>query len=131
MSETIKFFVLSFLQVVIALTLLNVWLMRFHKATKYRGASAQNMKEEFAAYGLPQWFMYVVGFLKVSIALVMIVTLFKPTLMTLVGVPALEVLAVLMIGAILMHIKLKDPCIKALPATIVLLMSLSLIALVI
>lgn len=130
MSEATKILLLSFLQIVIAVTLLNVWLVRFHKATKYRGASAHNMKEEFAAYGLPAWFMYVVGFLKVSIAVVMIITLIKPTLMTILGVPALWVLAVLMIGAIVMHVKLKDPLQKTLPALVVLLMALTVIALV-
>lgn len=131
MSETIKILVLSFLQGVIALTLLNVWLVRFHKATKYRGASAHNMKEEFAAYGLPQWFMYVVGFLKVSIAGMMVLTFFKPHLIPLVGVPALSVLAVLMIGAICMHIKVKDPLSKTLPALVMLLMALAVIVLAI
>ena len=37
----------SILSVGIAVTLLNVWLLRINKATPYRGGQAQNMKEEF------------------------------------------------------------------------------------
>ena len=43
----------SIAQLIIALGILNVWLLRFNKATIYRGGSAKNMKEEFATYGLP------------------------------------------------------------------------------
>lgn len=48
-------------QLIVGLGLLNVWLIRFNKATAYRGGAAQSMKQEFAAYGLPEWFCYVVG----------------------------------------------------------------------
>ena len=41
------------LQLIIAVGLINVWLLRFKKATDYRGGDATNMKEEFIAYGLP------------------------------------------------------------------------------
>jgi hypothetical protein len=45
--------VIPALQVVAALVLLSVWLVRFGKETPYRGGNAHSMKEEFAAYGLP------------------------------------------------------------------------------
>ena len=51
------------LQLIISVGLINVWLFRFNKVTQYRGGGANNMKEEFQAYGLPIWLMYVVGFL--------------------------------------------------------------------
>jgi len=54
------------LQVVVALGLLNVWLVRAGKPTSYRGGNAGTMREEFAHYGLPGWAMYVVGTLKVA-----------------------------------------------------------------
>ena len=41
------------LQVIVGLGLLNVWLLRFGKATPYRGSSAETMHQEFAVYGLP------------------------------------------------------------------------------
>ena len=36
------------------------------------GGNALNLKEEFKVYGLPKWFMYLIGFLKLSFALILI-----------------------------------------------------------
>ena len=54
----------SILSIAIAVTLLNVWLLRINQATPYRGGQAQNMKEEFEVYGLPHWLLPIVGVLK-------------------------------------------------------------------
>ncbi len=116
MSETLLVWTVSILQVLIALGLVNVWIVRSGRATKFRGAGAQNMREEFAVYGLPGWFLYVVGFLKLLIATVMVVSLFVSYVRDTVAVPALGVLVILMLGAITMHVKVKDPFIKMLPA---------------
>ncbi|MBP9127242.1 MAG: DoxX family protein [Elusimicrobia bacterium] len=111
----------STIQVVIAAGILNVWLLRFRKPSSWRGGSATSMKEEFAAYGLSVSFMRTVGFLKVSSALLLIAGLWLPV----VTKPAAGTLAVLMLGAISMHVKVKDPARKSLPAFI--LFGLSLI----
>lgn len=108
------------LQIIVALGLLNVWLLRFNKSTAYRGGNARSMREEFAAYGLPVWFCYLVGFLKVTSALALLAGFFLPELV----LPAASVIAVLMIGALAMHVKVKDPAIKSLPAFLVLAMCL-------
>ena len=55
-------------QVVIALGIVNVWILRFGKATSWRGGAARNMKEEFAVYGLPGWLMQLIGALKLLLA---------------------------------------------------------------
>lgn len=116
MSEIILNSTVVLLQILIAFGLINVWLIRSNKKTKYRGGSAKNMKEEFSTYGLPIWFMYTVGSFKIIIATVMIVTLFVPDLMNMLGVPAIVLLIGLMFGAISMHIKVKDSLVKTLPA---------------
>ncbi len=113
------------LQLVIAAGIFNVWVVRFKKASAYRGRSAQNMPEEFAAYGLPPWFMASIGVLKVGCAVALIAGLWWPRLTD----PAALVLAVLMLGAIAMHGKVKDPLIKWLPAFLVLLMSVLVVLL--
>lgn len=110
-------------KIFIALGLINVWLLRFKRATAYRGGEAKNMKEEFATYGLPLWSVYVVGFLKISIALVTIITVVAPQAVPMLGTLALGLLVILMLGAISMHIKVKDSLIKMLPALCMLLMS--------
>ena len=111
-------------QIVIGCGLLNVWLLRFNKATAYRGGTAANMREEFAAYGLPAWSCYLVGFLKIASALALLGGLLYPALV----LPATVVVAVLMAGALAMHLKVGDPLKKSLPALSVLILCAIIIA---
>ncbi len=74
--------------------------------------------------------MYVVGFFKILIAAVMLIVLFAPNLMQILGVPALALLSVLMLGAISMHVKVKDSVIKTMPALAMLTMSLVILYIV-
>ena len=113
-------YVRSIAQLIIALGILNVWLLRFHKATIYRGGAAKNMKEEFATYGLPLWFMWFIGGLKVLLALALLVSFWRPELLR----PAAIGMAILMLGAVGMHIKIGDALKKTTPALIVLILSL-------
>ena len=78
----------------------------------------KNMKEEFAAYGLPIWLMYLVGAMKVAIALMLIISFWIEQLL----VYNLIALAALMIAALLMHVKVKDPIKKSYPALSILFM---------
>ena len=111
--------VIQVFQGLIALSLLLVWLVRPRLETAYRGGNAKNMKEEFAVYGLPYWFMILIGILKVGFALLLIVGLWVPSL-TLISAIAI---ALLMVGALSMHIKVKDPLKKSLPAFTLLVLS--------
>ena len=115
--------VIQVFQGLIALSLLLVWLVRPRLETAYRGGNAKNMKEEFAVYGLPYWFMMLIGILKVGFALMLIAGLWVPGL-TLVSSIAI---AVLMVGALSMHIKVKDPLKKSLPAFTLLVLSVVVI----
>jgi uncharacterized membrane protein YphA (DoxX/SURF4 family) len=110
---------LPLLQTITALGLLNVWLLRFNKNTAYRGGQATNLIEEFAVYGLPAWFCYLIGALKVSAAIALLLGFMYPQLIP----PAAGLIAVLMVGAVAMHMKVKDPIKKAIPASLMLLMS--------
>ena len=109
------------LQLIIAAGVANVWLLRFGKATPWRGGSAGTMKEEFAAYGLPEVSVYVVGFLKLAFAALLLLGLWMPSL-TDTGAAGI---AVLMAGAVSMHFKIGDPSKKALPSLAMLLMSVA------
>jgi len=109
----------SVLQVIVGLGLLNVWLLRRGSATAYRGGSAKNLKEEFATYGLPAPMFYVVGGLKIVCGVLLLVGLWYPP----VVLPAAAVVAVLMVGAVAMHLKVGDPVSKYVPATLMLAMS--------
>lgn len=107
------------IQVVIALGIYNVWLVRFGKSTSWRGGNARNLREEFAVYGLPSWFIWVVGFLKLLCATLLIVGVWVPA----VTKPAAVGMAVLMLGAVTMHFKASDPPKRALPAFTMLVLS--------
>lgn len=111
-------------QIVVGCGLLNVWLLRFNKATAYRGGKASSMLEEFAAYGLPAWSCYLVGFLKVASAFALLAGLLYPVLI----LPAASVVAALMAGAVAMHIKVGDPFKKSLPALSMLALCLLMVA---
>jgi uncharacterized membrane protein YphA (DoxX/SURF4 family) len=109
----------SVLQILVGLGLLNVWLLRRQSATAYRGGAAKNLKEEFAAYGLPAPMFYIVGGLKIICGVLLLVGLAYPP----VVLPAAAIVAVLMVGAVAMHLKVGDPVTKYVPATLMLAMS--------
>lgn len=113
-------FLTLIVQLIIALGIMNVWFFRFRKATEWRGGNAKNMQEEFSNYGLPKWFMLLIGFLKVTFAVLLLIGIWIPVLTQ----PAALGIAVLMVGAIVMHLKIKDPLKKSLPAFIMLVLSL-------
>jgi len=117
-SDTTVEYILIALQLIVALGILNVWMLRSGKATSYRGGEAKNMREEFAAYGLPFWFMCVIGVLKVGLALALLAAIWIHG----VAQPAAIGLGLLMLGAFVMHLKVKDPIKKALPSIAVLAM---------
>ena len=110
-------------QIIIGLGIFNVWLLRSSRATPYRGKDMPSLKSEFAAYGLSESMFYIVGVLKLSAAVALLLGIFIPALV----LPGAFVMTVLMLGAVLMHIKVKDPIKKSVPATIMLLMSVFLI----
>jgi uncharacterized membrane protein YphA (DoxX/SURF4 family) len=107
------------LQAIVGLGLLNVWLLRRQSATAYRGGEAKNLKDEFAAYGLPAQMFYIVGGLKIVCGVLLLVGLAYPP----VVLPAAAVVAVLMMGAVAMHLKVGDPVSKYVPAALMLAMS--------
>jgi len=114
----------TIIQGVVALGIFNVWLLRFGKSTDWRGGAATNMKEEFQVYGLPGWSVQVIGFLKLLFAVCLIVGIWLPPLTR----PAGAGLAILMLGAVAMHIKVKDPLKKSLPALTMLVLSVIIAA---
>ncbi len=113
------------LQLIVGLGLLNVWLVRPKSATAYRGGGANSLQEEFTVYGLPSAAFYIVGALKVTAAVVLILGVWIPLPVQL----AAAVIAALMVGAIIMHAKVRDPLVRAMPATIMLILSSAIVLL--
>ena len=104
-------------------SIVNVWFFRFGKPTSWRAENANSMKEEFKAYGLSNAMMYVVGALKVLFSVLLLVSIWSENL----AVPAAAGMAILMLGAIIMHFKIGDPVKKSFPALSFLLLSAGII----
>lgn len=111
-------YVLIILKVIVALSILNVWLIQPKKPTRWRGGNAQTIFEEFEVYGLSKTACYVIGFLKVSLALLLLVSIKFENLTAY----ASSGLALLLFGSVIMHFKIKDPLYKSFPAALFILM---------
>ena len=106
-----NYFIIA-LQCIVAFSILNVWLVQNKKPTQWRGGDAKTIVEEFEVYGLPLWMCYVVGTLKVLLALGLLAAIWFPALRQ----PSALGLALLLLGSIAMHLKIKDPLKKSIPA---------------
>ena len=113
-------YIITALQVIVGLSILNVWLVQNQKATRWRGGDATTIVEEFQAYGLPVWSVYVIGTAKVILAVLLLASIWYPVLQF----PAAAGLAALLAGSVLMHFKISDPLIKSFPAALFLVMCL-------
>ena len=82
------------------------------RATPYRPEGADNLKEEFREYGLPEWARWVVGTLKLTFAALLIVGLILPEVTPI----AAAGMGLLMIGAVVAHLRVGDPLAKSVPA---------------
>ena len=116
-------YVIIILKVIISLSILNVWLIQPKKPTKWRGGNAKTIFEEFEVYGLPKPLCYVIGFLKVSLALILLASIQYETL-TLIGSLGLSLL---LLGSIIMHIKVKDEWYKSFPALLFIVLNLTIV----
>jgi hypothetical protein len=106
------------LQVIVGVSILNVWLIQYKKATRWRGGNATTIIEEFEVYGLPGWSVYVIGTIKVVLAILLIAGIYYPDLTSTAAVG----LGMLLAGSVYMHLKVGDPMIKSFPAALFLLM---------
>ena len=115
-------YLIILLQVIVGLSILNVWLLQREKATRWRGGDATTIFEEFHVYGLPTWSVYVIGILKVILALALLAGIWYEGLIF----PAATGLAILLAGSVVMHLKIGDPLLKSFPAALFLTMCLVL-----
>lgn len=106
-------------QIFIAVAMYDVWLLRYDKPQRARGGDARTMAEEFEVYGLPVWFRNVIRVLKLASGTLMVVGIWYDQVALIAGTS----LVVLMGGAIAMHVKVRDPLYKSIPATTFFLLS--------
>tara|TARA_B100001564_G_C20489173_1_gene600796 strand:- start:305 stop:715 length:411 start_codon:yes stop_codon:yes gene_type:complete len=112
---------------IISIIVLNVWLFRpkVHElfGFSFRGGDAKSLLEEFAVYGISSEIFYLVGFLKVTTALMLLAGL-RYSWMKL---PASILMALFMTAAFYMHYIVDDEILKFIPSGILLSLSLILV----
>ena len=91
--------ILAVIKIFLFVSLFFVWVVRY-----------ENIKKEFTLYGLPAWLRDLVGILKVSFS---IMILFNDNYLSTIG--CLGILG-LMAGAIMTHLRIKNPFQKMIPA---------------
>jgi len=111
-------------QITIALGLLGVWVLRTGGGTRWRGEGAVRLREEFLSYGLPPWFAHVIASLELVLAVLLLTGLRWPVL----AGPAALVVALVMLGALGMHFKVRDPVYKSVPAFVLLVLAVVVVA---
>ena len=95
-------------QIILAISVVYVWTFRFH-----------NVLKEFEQFGLSDITRNIVGATKISLATLLIVGIWYPSLAL---IPSI-LMGLLMIGAQYFHLKISNPFIKRLPSLILLVLS--------
>lgn len=98
---------LSFVQMVVALSVAYVWIFRY-----------DNVVKEFKQFGLSDLTRNFVGVSKIALATLLIVGIWYSSL---VQIPAI-IMGVFMLAAQYFHFKIKNPFIKHLPSLILLIL---------
>lgn len=102
------------------IALLSVWLFRFAKPSPYCGGVAKDLAEEFSDYELPLILVWIIGTLKVTAAVALILSIFILRLI----LSATALISITMAGAIAMHVRIRDRLIKSVPLGELLVMTL-------
>ncbi|MEP7072422.1 MAG: DoxX family protein [Verrucomicrobiota bacterium] len=90
-----------FLQALVAASIFFVWVVRY-----------ENIVKEFRTYGLPESLRDVVGILKLTFALCLLIGIERPLFAIIGGSGIL----ILMGAAVVTHLRIKNPVFKMLPS---------------
>lgn len=102
---------LILLQVFVAASLFFVWVVRY-----------QNIIAEFKKYGLPDWLRDFVGILKITCAILLLVGIQRPRAAFFAG----ALLALLMVAALITHLRVKNPLFDMLPSATLLVLAVAI-----
>jgi hypothetical protein len=113
------------LKLAVGISILNVWLLNSRKETIWRPKNAKSIFEEFEIYGLSKNVCYVIGFLKITLAFLLLLSIWFIEFQNTSAIG----LGVLLLGSIAMHLKVKDPIKKSFPAALFFTMCLAIVLL--
>jgi uncharacterized membrane protein YphA (DoxX/SURF4 family) len=97
------------MQALVATSIFFVWVVRYG-----------NVSEEFKHYGLPNWLRDLVGILKLTFALMLLIGIERRPLAVAGGLG----LALLMGCALFTHLRVKNPVVKMLPSLTLFVLSI-------
>jgi hypothetical protein len=100
-----------FLQALVVASIVFVWVVRY-----------DNIVQEFNQYNLPDWLRDLVGVLKLSFALMLLIGIERGLFAVVGGVG----IAVLMAAAFVVHLRVKNPLFKMLPSLTLLIFSVAI-----
>jgi uncharacterized membrane protein YphA (DoxX/SURF4 family) len=96
------------LQAFVAASVFFVWVVRY-----------ANVVQEFKQYGLPDWLRDLVGILKMTFSLMLLIGIERKPFATAGGIG----IALLMAAALVTHVRVKNPLFKMLPCLTLLVLS--------
>lgn len=96
------------LQSLVATAIFFVWVVRY-----------ANIVQEFKTYELPDWLRDLVGILKLTFALLLLIGIDRGLFAVIGGIG----IAILMLGAVGTHLRMKNPLFKILPSLTLMLLS--------
>lgn len=97
-----------FLQALVAASVFSVWVVRY-----------PNIIQEFKHFGLPDWLRDMVGVLKLTFSLLLLIGVERKPVAVAGGIG----IAVLMLAAFVTHLRVKSPVVKMLPSLTLLILS--------
>ena len=103
-----RLFLIEVLQIITASSILFVWVVRY-----------ENIITEFQQYQLPEWLRDLVGILKLSFSIMLLAGIYDEKFKYLGS----SGLILLMLAALLTHVKMKNSFYKALPSLTLLVFS--------
>lgn len=89
------------LQALVAAAVFFVWVVRY-----------ANIVEEFRQFGLPEWLRDLVGILKLTLSLLLLIGIDRPPMAVIGGIG----IASLMAAAVITHLRIGNPAFKMLPS---------------
>lgn len=89
------------LQALVAAAVFFVWVVRY-----------ANIVEEFKQFGLPEWLRDLVGILKLTFALMLLIGIDRAPIAVVGGIG----ISILMAAAFVMHLRIGNPAFKMLPS---------------
>lgn len=102
--------VMIILQFFIAFSIFNVWVLRY-----------RTMASDFQQFGLPTWLRNIVGAIKIFFSIMLIAGVWNYSFTIVGGIG----IAVLMVSAVAVHIKEKDPVSKMWPAIVLAILAIA------